>query len=42
MAYRTLSEAEVLMMVRLYLSQNRQPRRGSTTTILTIIGHSGR
>ena len=42
LAYRTLTRAERVMSVRHYLSQQkRRPKRGTTVTIISIIGYDG-
>lgn len=40
MAYRQLSRAEVVQAVRMYMAQKKgkKPKRGTTVTIITVIG----
>lgn len=43
MAYRKLSERELLQAVRYSVSQlKRKPKKGSVNTIITVIGFDGR
>lgn len=40
LAYRALTRAELMLVVRLYLAQKRKrPRPGTSVTIISIIGH---
>lgn len=40
LAYRTLTRAELMLVVRLYLAQKRKrPKPGTSVTILSVIGH---